>query len=201
MKIILLSKYKFLISEVSKLNNIYEIKYIKEIDDIFNYIIKDENFILLHHLDNIDDYYYEYKMLIDNFSNYKLIALRNATNNIEGCSVLKKNYKSYMNSMSNYKIIKDSIETVRDGKNWIYPELMQFLISSIPINDKSQDKILKKITIKELEVLELLSQGESNLSIANILNIAEVTVKKHISAMFKKLEVTDRLTLALYFKK
>jgi hypothetical protein len=53
---------------------------------------------------------------------------------------------------------------------------------------------------KEFEVLQLVSKGYSNAKIANELNIAEVTVKKHIGSMFEKLDVKDRLSLALILK-
>ncbi|MGD9553526.1 MAG: helix-turn-helix transcriptional regulator [Arcobacteraceae bacterium] len=48
--------------------------------------------------------------------------------------------------------------------------------------------------------IQLVSKGYSNAKIANELDIAEVTVKKHIGSMFEKLEVKDRLSLALILK-
>ena len=82
----------------------------------------------------------------------------------------------------------------------MYPELMQFLISSVEVNDNKQNQLIDQLNTKELEVLELVSQGLSNAQIADILNIAQVTVKKHISSLFKKLDVKDRLSLALAYK-
>ncbi len=63
-----------------------------------------------------------------------------------------------------------------------------------------QNKSLDNLTPKELDVLQLVSKGYSNAKIANELNIAEVTVKKHIGSMFEKLDVKDRLSLALILK-
>jgi DNA-binding NarL/FixJ family response regulator len=56
------------------------------------------------------------------------------------------------------------------------------------------------LTPKEMEVLKLISKGYSNSKISKELNIAEITVKKHIGSMFQKLDVKDRLSLALILK-
>lgn len=199
MKVVLLSSQSFIINTLKKLDTIFDIVSINEVEKMPDNILDDEYFILIHHLDNRSDYHIEYDFLKSYYTNYKLIALRNNTNNIEGCALLKKGYKGYMHSMSNHLILKDAIETVNLGNTWVYPELMQFLISSIPLTETSQNNLLDKITVKELEVLELVAQGLSNNKISQTLNIAEVTVKKHISLLFKKLDLKDRLSLALYF--
>ncbi len=48
------------------------------------------------------------------------------------------------------------------------------------------------LTRREWEVLELLRERRSTQEIARILAISEVTVRRHISALLKKLEVSDR---------
>ena len=48
------------------------------------------------------------------------------------------------------------------------------------------------ITDRELEVLELLTEGLRTSEIANRLSIAEVTVRRHVSSAVAKLGVTDR---------
>ena len=196
MKIILYSNQSFLVKKVSLLSNL---EVISDISKLFDLIKNNENFIFIHHLDCSDDILDILNIVKENFSNVKLISLRNNTNSIEGCSLLKLGYKAYVHSMSNIAILQDCIDTVTNAKVWIYPELMQFLIQSVPINDKQKNKLLDTITIKELETLELVAQGLNNNNIAKTLNIAEITVKKYISSLFKKLNLKDRLALALYF--
>lgn len=48
------------------------------------------------------------------------------------------------------------------------------------------------LTKRELEVLQLVANGQSNKEIAQTLSIAERTVKNHISNIFQKLHVNDR---------
>jgi DNA-binding NarL/FixJ family response regulator len=50
-----------------------------------------------------------------------------------------------------------------------------------------------ELTLRQRRVLELLSQGMSNKQIARALAISEITVKAHVSSIFRKLGVTNRV--------
>lgn len=51
----------------------------------------------------------------------------------------------------------------------------------------------KELTSREFEVLKLMVTGCSNTFIVNELNITEATVKAHISHIFEKLKVQNRI--------
>lgn len=53
------------------------------------------------------------------------------------------------------------------------------------------------LTKREKDVLLLVTQGESNKSIADKLVLSEVTVKSHLNSIFKKLKVTNRTQAVL----
>jgi DNA-binding NarL/FixJ family response regulator len=53
------------------------------------------------------------------------------------------------------------------------------------------------LTLRQRRVLELLSTGLSNKRIARELEISEITVKAHVSAIFRKLGVTNRMQAGL----
>lgn len=198
MKIVLYSNQSFLINEVKKSEHLSDFVFINKIENLFEII--DSNMILIYHVDCDESFEETLKEISVEFENIKIIIFRNNTNNIEGCSFLKKGYKAYAHAISNIFIIEDIIKTVEAGNIWMYPELMQFLISSVPVENQKEKELLNKLTPKELEVLELVSQGLNNSKIAQTLDLAEVTVKKHISSLFKKLDKKDRLSLALFFK-
>jgi DNA-binding NarL/FixJ family response regulator len=54
-----------------------------------------------------------------------------------------------------------------------------------------------ELTLRQRRVLELLSTGLSNKRIARELEISEITVKAHVSAIFRKLGVTNRMQAGL----
>lgn len=57
------------------------------------------------------------------------------------------------------------------------------------------------LTPRQIEVLEQISLGKSNKVIATLFQLSEATVKMHISAIFKSLNVTNRTQAALAAKK
>ncbi len=62
-----------------------------------------------------------------------------------------------------------------------------------------EDKI-NELTLRELEVLKFVANGESNNSIAEKLCITSHTVKAHLTQIFKKLGVKNRTSAAIIAK-
>ena len=54
----------------------------------------------------------------------------------------------------------------------------------------------RSLTSRELEVLRMVAKGWGNKEIAGVLNIAEITVKLHVSHVLEKLNVKDRTEAA-----
>jgi len=108
-------------------------------------------------------------------------------------------------------IIALAINSILKGEIWIQRHLVQRVISAlVNINSQNQEndsiKItetkekLQKLSARELEVAKMIKTGENNKKIAQHLNISDRTVKAHLTSAFKKLEVKDRLQLALLMK-
>lgn len=197
MTILLYSKSNFIVDELKK-----EPFFAKDLVIVDSFIdsenkLRNSNIdIVLYHIDESLNESENISSLLENFPLIPLVALSNNPDNLEGCRLLKMGYKSYLHSFSNIDILKSAIESVLGGNIYVYPKLMQFLVSNAPLTAKKSIN-LDELTSKELNVLELVSKGFSNAKIAVELDIAEVTVKKHISSLFKKLNVHDRLSLAL----
>lgn len=56
-------------------------------------------------------------------------------------------------------------------------------------------------TNRELEILQLICKGYTNLEIANTLNISYHTVKNHVASILLKLGVKNRLLAAMEYAK
>ena len=56
---------------------------------------------------------------------------------------------------------------------------------------------LAYLTVREREIASLVGNGGTNKQIANQLDISERTFKAHLTEIFRKLGISDRLKLAL----
>lgn len=83
-----------------------------------------------------------------------------------------------------------AFHVVARGKKFFDPDMMQFA--------KSEEDEFKDLTPREKDVLSELSRGFSNIQIAERLYISENTVKKHISNIFSKLGLNQRLEAAVF---
>jgi DNA-binding NarL/FixJ family response regulator len=55
-----------------------------------------------------------------------------------------------------------------------------------------------KLSPREIEILDLVARGNSNKIIGRKLHISDQTVKNHVSAILRKLEVNDRTEAVVY---
>ena len=129
----------------------------------------------------------------------KVIAIIQKPHLSHGAFLIKKGFKSYIGKDTKKEIINMAIESVLNGNVWLYPQLMNYIIKHISIDTEeyTSSEILEKLSEKEQEVALLVADGLSNKEIALSLNVQLVTIKKHISHIFSKLEIKDRLSLAL----
>ena len=66
--------------------------------------------------------------------------------------------------------------------------------------ERAVNNLLENLTKREYEIAILVGRGESNKQIARRLDITERTVKSHLTEIFRKLAITDRIKLALLVK-
>ncbi len=94
-----------------------------------------------------------------------------------------------------------AIRAVYAGESPLDPEVAKRLVSRFqrPATAPTSTQALHEpLTERERDVLLLLTQGKSNKEIASELFIGDRTVKSHLSAIFQKLDVTDRTQAALF---
>lgn len=135
--------------------------------------------------------------------NLKVIAIIEKPHLAQGAFLIKKGFKSYVGKDTNKEIVEIILDSVLEGNIWLYPQLMNFIIQHISLDsdDEKSSSIFDKLSDKEKDVAAFVANGLSNKEIAEKLEVQLVTVKKHISHIFRKLEIKDRLSLALMIHK
>jgi two-component system, NarL family, nitrate/nitrite response regulator NarL len=63
---------------------------------------------------------------------------------------------------------------------------------------RTDDRLLNRLTPRQLEIAELVAHGYTNAEVANRLEIKEGTVKAHLHTLYEKLGIEGRLELALF---
>ncbi|SFW28196.1 response regulator transcription factor [Nitrosovibrio sp. Nv17] len=103
--------------------------------------------------------------------------------------------------------LRSVVEAVQQGELWIRRTLSWHLLNELVTITQEKNKIkqavsdlLANLTRREYEIATLVGDGESNKQIARRLDITERTVKAHLTEVFRKLDVADRLKLALIVK-
>jgi two-component system, NarL family, response regulator LiaR len=89
-----------------------------------------------------------------------------------------------------------AIRTVDDGEALLHPAVAARLMEEFAETERPAAE--EALTARESEVLQLIARGLPNKLIARDLEIAEKTVKTHVSSILSKLGLTDRTQAALY---
>ncbi len=132
-----------------------------------------------------------------------IIVLERTPEIITGKMLIYKGVKAYGNSKMLLHHYNQMIQTVNNNQVWTYPQLTAALakgISSPLINKDAKKLIKKRLSSKEQEVIYLILNGFTNDVIAEKLEITIRTVKAHVSSIFSKLHVNDRVSLVLLLK-
>ena len=97
-----------------------------------------------------------------------------------------------------------AIKQVHHGDVWYNRPMMLRVIERMATPNpaaKKQDPEaakIKRLTEREREVISLVGEGLKNKAVGNRLCISETTVRHHLTSIFAKLEVSDRLELVVY---
>lgn len=111
--------------------------------------------------------------------------------------------KAYGNSRMSKENFNQMFDAVKEGKTWTYPKLTASLVSKTnteSLSEESLKMIQNRLTQKEIEIVYLILKGLTNDAIAQEENITTRTVKAHVSSIFSKLHVNDRVSLILLLK-
>jgi DNA-binding NarL/FixJ family response regulator len=141
--------------------------------------------------------------ILDNEPSTRIFLLTDRPNEREGLTFLQVGVVGYANTYITARRLKEAIRITLTGRVWVGQELMQRLIQATVTGNgtNKENALVTKLSEREREVADLVAAGMTNLAIAFELDIAERTVKAHISSIFQKTGTDSRLKLALLMKK
>ena len=105
------------------------------------------------------------------------------------------------------ELLAKAVESVVNGELWMQRSLITRIIDDLTqsgssfktANSLPAGSVIDRLTPRELEVARMVHKGGNNKSIARTLDISERTVKAHLSSIFRKLNIENRLHLAIFF--
>ena len=95
-----------------------------------------------------------------------------------------------------------ALRDIVSGKTVVAPDLAPILAKAVQGGGANEKEIpeaspFSELTPRETEILGLLAEGQSNKTIARNLGISDGTVKLHVKAILRKLEVHSRVEAAV----
>jgi len=200
MKIIFFSSNQDIINEWKQRHTIQNSTSCYDLDTLHNEIKKIDNCIVIFDYDSVA---HDVNVLISSNSlPPKCVVLECSPAITTGKMLISHGIKAYGNSRMLSTHYFQLIDTVEVGDIWTYPELTSALISTKQnsLNNDAYKLIQTRLTQKENEVVFLVLNGLTNDAISKQLGITTRTVKAHVSAIFSKLHVNDRISLVLLLK-
>ncbi len=134
-----------------------------------------------------------------------VIVLSNVPDDEEGLQALQAGALGYCHSLATSEMLAQVASVVTNGGLWVGESLLRRLMlstiqatqSAPPVFVDTPDQSRPTLSPRERAVALAVAKGASNKEVARQLNITERTVKAHLSAVFEKMDVRDRLQLVL----
>jgi DNA-binding NarL/FixJ family response regulator len=147
--------------------------------------------------------------LVGDVSPVPVVLMVAVPNETEGLRLLGSGVRGYCNRYMAPDKIEAMVQAVQKGEIWAGRRIMTLLIdrlmrSSLAVElEEPPEELLQRfrsLTSREVQVVEQVLAGKTNAEISQVLHIAERTVKTHVGSALRKMQVKDRLQLALKVK-
>jgi DNA-binding NarL/FixJ family response regulator len=113
-------------------------------------------------------------------------------------AVVRAGARGYVTKSIAGEQLADAVARVRDGDAVFSPRLAGFVLDAFAgqITEAEADPELDQLTMREREVLRLIARGYLYKEIALELGISAKTVEAHVSAVLRKLQLSNRHELS-----
>ena len=114
--------------------------------------------------------------------------------------VMSLGAQGFIPKVSATREMAQAIVDIIAGKKWL-PEGMEEELEKVDDELKLLLQRFRELTPKQIQVLSFLRAGLMNKQIAHEMNVTEATIKAHISAILRKLEINTRTQAVLLMDK
>ena len=108
-------------------------------------------------------------------------------------NLVRRGVKGYLLKDALASELMFAIRSASAGKLYLSPTISEAVMNMLMM--PAGEDVAAELTPREREVLQLVAEGHTNTSIANILSISVKTVEKHRANLMNKLEADDLATL------
>src|SRR5882757_5746923 len=103
----------------------------------------------------------------------------------------------YVPKSASQHVLLSAIRLVLNGDLYVPPLILhEKFNTTMRMTTNAEGESSRLLTARQIEILKLLSEGKPNKTIATALALSEKTVKAHITAIFKALNVVNRTQAA-----
>jgi DNA-binding NarL/FixJ family response regulator len=100
-------------------------------------------------------------------------------------------------------VLMKAIEKVHLGEVWLERSMIANVLSRLsrntkPVTGGTEIDSINELSEREKQIVRLIGQGYKNKRISSQLSISETTVRHHLTSIYSKLGVSDRLELLVY---
>ena len=115
-------------------------------------------------------------------------------------NALRAGVRGYLLKDMEPEDVADAILRAVRGETVVAPVMTMKLVDLLQPGkqNRSKENLLKQLTEREREILDLLAQGMSNKAIARKLDISYDTVKLHVRHILSKLNLSSRVEAAVF---
>ena len=123
----------------------------------------------------------------------KVLMFSHHPESIYAVSTLKAGASGYLSKTASVETIKEAVYKIYNGGTYLSDEMNK----QITFDDSrmAKNRMFKRLSTREVEVLKLLSTGKKNKEIAIELGINEKTVSTYKARLYRKLNVTNLVDL------
>ena len=136
--------------------------------------------------------------IIADYPDAKILVLTSFITDDKVFPAIKAGAMGYLLKDSYPMDLVRSIRQVYHGEPSLHPSIARKILTELKQPSSETEMTQEPLTSRELEILQLLAKGDENHEIAEKLVIAEVTVRTHISRIFRKLHLANRVQASLY---